>query len=79
MISVNYLDVFVIIGFFVFWSIIIVLIESILKGENFMQGGVRKRGNKWYYYFDFGMVDANVKKLNAQLKVLKLKLKQNLY
>ncbi len=28
-----------------------------------MQGGVRKRGNKWYYYFDLGMVDGKRKKI----------------
>ena len=28
-----------------------------------MQGGVRKRGNNWYYYFDLGMVDGKRKKI----------------
>ena len=27
-----------------------------------MQGGVRKRGNKWSYYFDIGTVDGKRKK-----------------
>ncbi|WP_202973824.1 hypothetical protein [Lysinibacillus parviboronicapiens] len=28
-----------------------------------MKGGVRKRGNRWYYYFDLGMVDGKRKKI----------------
>ncbi|QDP99459.1 site-specific integrase [Lysinibacillus fusiformis] len=28
-----------------------------------MQGGVRKRGNKWYYYFELGLVDGKRKKI----------------
>lgn len=28
-----------------------------------MQGGVRKRGNKWYYYFDIGTIDGKRKKI----------------
>jgi integrase len=28
-----------------------------------MQGGVRKRGKKWYYYFDLGVVDGKRKKV----------------
>lgn len=28
-----------------------------------MKGGVRKRGNTWYYYFDMGMVDGKRKKI----------------
>lgn len=37
-----------------------------------MQGGVRKRGNKWYYYFDLGTVEGKRKKIervtNAETK-----------
>ncbi|WP_315168748.1 tyrosine-type recombinase/integrase [Metaclostridioides mangenotii] len=28
-----------------------------------MQGGIRKRGKKWYYYFDLGIVDGKRKKV----------------
>ncbi len=28
-----------------------------------MEGGVRKRGNKWYYYFDMAYVDDKRKKV----------------
>ncbi|MCW0682265.1 Arm DNA-binding domain-containing protein, partial [Clostridioides difficile] len=28
-----------------------------------MKGGVRKRGKKWYYYFDAGIVDGKRKKV----------------
>lgn len=28
-----------------------------------MQGGVRKKGNRWYYYFDAGVVDGKRKKI----------------
>lgn len=27
-----------------------------------MKGGVRKRSNKWYYYFDLGIVEGKRKK-----------------
>lgn len=37
-----------------------------------MKGGVRKRGNKWYYYFDLGYIDGKRKKVervtNAETK-----------
>lgn len=29
-----------------------------------MKGGVRKRGNTWYYYFDLGIVDGKRKKFH---------------
>ena len=28
-----------------------------------MKGGVRKRSNKWYYYFDLGIVEGKRKKV----------------
>jgi integrase len=31
-----------------------------------MQGGVRKRGNNWYYYFDLGKVDGKRKKIERK-------------
>lgn len=33
-----------------------------MKGLNFMNGGVRKRGSTWSYYFDLGKVDGKRKK-----------------
>lgn len=33
------------------------------RGDCIMKGGVRKRGNRWYYYFDLGMVDGKRKKI----------------
>lgn len=44
-----------------------------------MKGGVRKRGNTWYYYFDMGIVDGKRKKSNVLLKELKRKPKLNQY
>lgn len=32
-----------------------------------MQGGVRKRGNSWYYYFDIGIVDGKRKKIERKV------------
>ena len=37
-------------------------LNTIKKGMNFMQGGVRKRGATWSYYFDLGKVDGKRKK-----------------
>ena len=31
-----------------------------------MQGGVRKRGSKWYYNFDMGIVDGKRKKIERE-------------
>ncbi|UPW82062.1 N-terminal phage integrase SAM-like domain-containing protein [Lysinibacillus sp. Ag94] len=31
-----------------------------------MQGGVRKRGNNWYYYFELGLVDSKRKKIKRK-------------
>ena len=31
-----------------------------------MKGGVRKRGNNWYYYFDLGKVDGKRKKIERK-------------
>jgi hypothetical protein len=31
-----------------------------------MQGGVRKRGSTWYYYFDLGKIDGKRKKIERK-------------
>lgn len=41
-----------------------------------MTGGVRKRGDNWYYYFDLGKVDGKRKKIERKGGKTKKKLKQ---
>jgi integrase len=37
--------------------------HTFLQGGNSMKGSVRKRGKKWYYYFDLGIVDGKRKRV----------------
>ena len=39
-----------------------------------MQGGVRKKGDTWYYYFDLAKVDGKRKKLKERVDQLRRKL-----
>ncbi|EQL08575.1 putative integrase domain protein [Clostridioides difficile CD88] len=41
-----------------------------------MKGGVRKRSNKWYYYFDLGIVEGKRKKVEELEAILKKKQKK---
>lgn len=42
-----------------------------------MQGGVRKRGDPWYYYFEAGQVDGKRKK--SKENVVKQKKKRQMH
>lgn len=43
------------------------------RGAKKMKGGVRKRGNTWYYYFDLGIVDGKRKKIERSAEGAKTK------
>ncbi len=34
-----------------------------MRGVIIIKGGVRKKGKKWYYYFDLGVIDGKRKKV----------------